>query len=36
MSVCEKAINQRGSDEPGCPRDQCAHRLTIPIGRFVN
>ena len=30
VTVCQKAINQRGSDEPGCPRHQCAHRLTIP------
>ena len=30
VSVGEKAINQRGSDESGCPRHQCAHRLTIP------
>src|SRR5689334_6696092 len=36
MSVCEKAINQRRSDEPSCPRDQCAHRPTIPTGRSVN
>ena len=30
VSVGQKAVDQRGSDESGRPRHQCAHRLTIP------
>ena len=32
VTVRQQAIYQRRSDETGRPRDQCAHRLTIPVG----
>ena len=30
VPVRQQAVYQRRSDETGCPRHQCAHRLTIP------